>query len=152
MGFNMMKGTLVREGWKYLFGAAALVASVGFTLKTIQPAYAVNGPSVNLGSNPTFNYYDSGWAYFHNGQRSLSFNIPSGQVLTITKFYTNDTSECVLDIDGVGIRPDSISQLKIDSTMTLALESKDPGNSGVKCGSYYPYENRIYVEGYYSKE
>ena len=151
MGFDMRKSGLNQEGWKYLFGAATLLAAVGFTLKTIQPAHAVNGPSVNLGSNPVFNYYEDGWANFYSGQKSLNFNIPSGQVLILTKFDVTGSSDCYFDINGVSIPLDSISKLKVDSSMSLALESRRPGNSSDWCGGS-SWDNRIYVEGYYSKE
>ena len=140
---------LLEVGWKYIFAVAVLLMAINMG---ISPAQSFNGPSISLESNPVFNYYENNWSGFATGKKSLNFNIPSGQVLIITKFVTSD-SDCFIDIDGVRLNTHDIEQLKIDASMAVALESRYPGDNSYKCGQTGSiYENIIYVEGYYSKE
>ena len=40
------------KDYKQLFGYAAMMLSAGFLARSFQPAYAINGANISLGSNP----------------------------------------------------------------------------------------------------
>ena len=47
----------MQNGWKYLMSLAALVAAASMLVESLQPAHAINGPNVSLGSNPVDSHY-----------------------------------------------------------------------------------------------
>jgi hypothetical protein len=49
-----MNSNLIEHGWKYIASTALLIASVGLSWKSLQPAQANNGPNLSLGINPVF--------------------------------------------------------------------------------------------------
>jgi hypothetical protein len=49
-----MNSDLIEHGWKYIASTALLIASVGLSWQGMQPAQAINGPNLSLGTNPVF--------------------------------------------------------------------------------------------------
>ena len=44
------------KDYKQLFGYAAIIVASGFFIRSFQPAYAINGPNISMGSNPIENF------------------------------------------------------------------------------------------------
>jgi hypothetical protein len=48
---------IMQNGWKYILSLAALIASMSMMVEAVQPAYALNGPNISMGSNPVDSNY-----------------------------------------------------------------------------------------------
>ena len=141
----------MKEGSKLIF-FGLLVVVLAIVLRTPPIAHAQNGPSVSLGTNPVFNYYESGWSRFNVNStgKQLTLNIPSDQDLIITSvriqedvYHSNYANFCLLEVDGTQISYSAISSLRVDANSQIKIVS-----SNGYCGSSATSYNKIYIEGY----
>ena len=44
------------KDYKQLFGYAAILFGIGFVIRSFMPAYALDGPTVSMGSNPVASF------------------------------------------------------------------------------------------------
>ena len=89
------------HNWKSLFGVAAIVLSIGFTIQSILPSHAQIGPSVSYGQNPYKAFY--GMA----SQGNTSLLTTSAETFLITGINANDGENLSVEIDGVTAIPAS---------------------------------------------
>ena len=72
---------------KQLFGYAAIIMAIGFLVRSFMPAYAFNGPTVSMGSNPIKNFY--GVNRITAGSRVTIFSNTSSSDFIITQTRQN---------------------------------------------------------------
>ncbi len=141
----------MKDGRHMIFLGLMAVA-FAIVLRSPPTAHAQNGPSVSLGSNPVFNYYEDNWSRFntnHSGKQ-LTLSIPSDQDLIITRVRIQESisqgsvaNYCFLEVDGTEISPSAISSLRVYASSQIKIVS-----TASYCGSSNSAENRIYIEGY----
>ena len=141
----------MKEG-RYMIFFGLMAVAFAIVWRSPPTAHAQNGPSVSLGSNPVFNYYEDNWARFntnHSGKQ-LTLSIPSDQDLIITRVWIQESQgqgsvagNCFLEVDGTEISPSAISSLRVNSSSQIKIVS-----TANYCGSSYSPYNRIYIEGY----
>ena len=134
--------------YKQLFGYAAILFGMGFFVRSFMPAYAFNGPNINTGSNPYFNFIDNGWNATLSSY-SIGLSIPSNQAAIIEKIYITGSSYCSIALNGIEIDIDAITRLKVEPSDSLTLIKKSNSGSSY-CGSGNSSFNKIYLEGYYA--
>ena len=123
--------------WKNLFGTAAILFGVGYVIRGVHPAHALNGPSVSMGENPIESHY-----FICNTSNVTVFSNNTSLDYVITD---------VLTYSGVG-------QLKVDQQVVLLSSDDHSIRSGIKVEpgqtlSCTNYSNgpAITVSGYYAR-
>lgn len=127
------------KDWKQLMGIAAILFGIGFVVRSFQPAYALNGPSVSMGSNPIEHHYTVCNGQ-NNGAILLTNNNTSDFIITDI-MVTNQSFS--LKIDGQDIAHLSamegvhnfVSGLKVISDQVLSCW----GNSNITIAGYYAH-------------
>ena len=96
--------------WKHLFGIAAIIFGFGYAIRGLQPAHAITGPMVSMGSNPIESHY-----FICNNANVTVFtnNTASDYVMTDIMMYS-----------GVG-------QLKVDQQVVMLSGSNQHLQSGI---------------------
>ena len=122
--------------YKQLFGYAAIIMAVGFLVRSFMPAYAFNGPTVSMGSNPNEHYSGTG----------------------SSTIYTNNTTETFIVTDIIYYSYGSVTELSISgqkfgtfsSTGMYSLRTglKVPPGESLTSSSYYN-QNYTTISGYY---
>ena len=91
------------KDYRYMFALAAIIFAVGSVLRAFQPAYAINGSHISLGSNPIFSAFSNGCS-----TNEVIASVPSDSVLIITDVVSGHFGD------------DNIT-LKTNSGTTLAM-------------------------------
>ena len=85
--------------YKILFGIAAMIASIGFTIQSIVPADALMTSSVSYGSNPYKAFYGT------TQQGTTSLLTTNTETFIITGVTSDDGDDLSVVIDGVTVIP-----------------------------------------------
>ena len=102
---------MLKEGWKYIFAVAALIAAVAFAQQSFKPAYATNGPNVNYGNNPVFSFGGS-----LNSTTDTILTAPSNQLAIITDVWlTMSDKSCSSTIQIANSSGDTLAKAKLHS-------------------------------------
>ena len=83
--------------WKNLFGIAAILFAIGFLFRSVQPAYAIQGPNVSLGTNPIENI--SGEIVMNSITTTTIWTNNSDHDFIVTTVLMN-SGGCYLTVDG----------------------------------------------------
>ena len=86
------------KDYKQLFGYAAILFGIGFVIRSFMPAYAFNGPSVSMGSNPIEHHSEA----CHN-----------------TTLFTNNSANSFIITDIIGSGYNAPLELKIDGQKVI---------------------------------
>lgn len=113
------------QDYKRLFGYATIIMACGFFVRSLQPAHAVNGPNVSMGTNPIEDY--AGYSGF--------FTNTSGSDFIVTDITCEGNT--YMSVSGSNVwycRPDSPHQfasgLKVSNGETLTAHSATAFISG----------------------
>ena len=138
---------------KQLFGYAAIICSIGFLVRSFMPAYAFNGPTISIGSNPIENYYAMPNLSINTSTTILS-NTSSNDFM-VTKYLAPayaDSCNLMLDSQNLFVHSTN-SQDKIDQYNNPgALNLIVPSGSTLKMKNYNTNSGKncpYYIEGYY---
>ena len=135
---------------KQLFGIAAIVMSCGFFVRSFQPAHAINGPNVSLGSNPHRSFF---------GQIPISseedlLTVSGDQVFVITSCYLQDSNFQDIKADANVILSGNIRLCESDYNSPF---SSGNGRLIIESGSTLKISNNntytpkyYYIEGYFA--
>ena len=141
--------------WKKLFGIAAIFVSAGFFLRSLQPAYALNGPTTSLGTNPVENINGAivmnsiGSTTIWTNNSSSDFIVTTILMNTGACYPTVDGSqEGLAQIQNIGsLTSNTIPNVFIEGKAKLKIAS----GSTLDFNSYNTnWKNcQYYIEGYY---
>lgn len=139
---------------KNLFGYATILFGLGFLVRSFMPAYAFNGPTVSMGSNPIKNFYGVNRIYAGNSE--IIFTNTSSSDFIITQTRQNNGQSCAFAIDNQTILSHWSTNLGDDNVTdyqtfngTLVL----PSGSTLSHSYIAASGDRdcvYYVEGYYT--
>ena len=138
---------------KQLFGYAAIIMAIGFLVQPYLPAYAFNGPTVSMGSNPIENFYDA--QYMSGGTSITIFSNASSSSFIVTQYFS-ESDRCAIQVDGQSPFSDSygtyghknLSGASTSFTGTLLVPAGSTLSlKNVVTGSLFC---KYYVEGYYT--
>ena len=113
------------KDYRQLFGIAAIIMACSFLVRSFQPAHAINGPSVSMGSNP----YESFW-----GVGSYTITLDSNYDFIITTAF-HQFGFCSLRVNGVLMNAHSgtnINFFKFDSQYYYTNSSFTTGNAHLR--------------------
>ena len=142
------------KDYKPLFGYAAILFGLSFLVRSFMPAYAFNGPSVSMGSNPIKSFY--GVNRINAGNRVTIFSNSSSHDFIITQTRQNNQYTCAFEIDTETIfshysgtlGDDRIYEFQtFNGTLVLPAGST---LSQTYDASYGDNDCVYYVEGYYT--
>ena len=139
--------------YKSLFGYAAIITAIGFLVRSFMPAYAFNGPSVSMGSNPIENFYDA--QYMSGGASMTIFSNASSGSFIVTQYFS-ESDRCAIQVDGQSPFSENYSTYGIKTLNGGATSFT--GTLLVPAGSTLSLKNiatgslfcKYYVEGYYT--
>lgn len=140
------------KDYRQLFGIAAIIMACGFLVRSFQPAHAVNGPTVSMGSNPIDNIYGAETIGGYNS--STVFTNNTNHDFIITQFRSISSS-CALEIDGATVFSHYNSSY---GSKFVYMSQFFEGNLKVSIGSIISIQNNsggtshcpYYIEGYYA--
>ena len=81
--------------WKQMFGIAAIITSVGFGIRSLQPANAHMGSSISYGANPYKAFFGEA------SQGTTTILTTTSETFIVTGINSNDGTSLSLTIDGV---------------------------------------------------
>jgi hypothetical protein len=88
--------------WKQLFGIAAIITSIGVTIRSFQPANAHMGGSISYGQNPYKAFYGEAV------QGTTTLLTTTSETFIITGINANDGTSLSRQIDGITVVPGNI--------------------------------------------
>ena len=140
------------KDYKQLFGYAAILFGIGFVIRSFMPAYAFNGPTVSMGSNPIENFYDA--QYMGGGASMTVFTNTSSSSFIITQYFS-ENYRCAIQVDGQSPFSDDYGTY---GYQYLGGATSFTGTLLVPAGSTLSFKNvatgslfcKYYVEGYYT--
>ena len=124
-----------------LFGAAAIIFSTGYFVRSFQPAQAFpQGPNVSMGSNPIAAFSD--WC--NNGAPTITTT--GNDTLIITDIIVGDGASN----DSATLRLNGVDWMTFPEITTQSFNSgfPVPPNSTLSCYAYYG--KSIVISGYYT--
>lgn len=145
-------GDIKMKDYKQLFGYAAIIMAIGFLVRSFMPAYAFNGPTVSMGSNPIENFYGS--QYMSGGASTTILANTSSSSFVITQYLSNEYS-CTIQVDGLFPISEASSS---HGYQYLSTSTKFTGTLLIPSGSTLSFKNlaagsqfcKYYIEGYYT--
>ena len=150
-----ISANLIQHGWKYLFGASALVASVGFTAQALRPANASMPVGMQWGDFPiqSFSHHDGTAPTPGSSMTADLLTVPSDRIFVVTTVIANNYT-CQLYVDG-SLKRGSENLFHYNNEKTNAFIVGNahlvvPAGSTLQLYGYYGTCYIEHLEGYYA--
>lgn len=140
--------------YKQLFGFAAILFGAGFFLRSVLPAYGLQGPIISTGSNPIKNFYAI--PFLAPSTTHTIFSNTSGHDFLVTSYHPpyNISGTCNITVDGNNIFVHSTNNNEQVSgySSVQELQLLVPAGSTLEMKNYSSsnyYKCSYYIEGHY---